>query len=59
MLLVQENFGLDDTMKEVAKAMFVLGGVGNDAVELGAIGEAQRSAGGEGEQLAGHGQDEY
>ena len=46
-------------MKEVAKAMFVLGGVGNDAVELGAIGEAQRSAGGEGEQLAGHGQDEY
>ena len=35
-------------MKNVAKAMFVLGGVGNDTVQLGAIGEAQLTASGEG-----------
>jgi hypothetical protein len=37
MLLVQKNFRLDDTVKQIAKAMFVLGGVGDDTIELGAI----------------------
>ena len=40
-------------MKQVAKAMFVSGGIGNNAVELGAIGEAQFSPGSKDEQLAG------
>jgi hypothetical protein len=35
-------------MKNVAKAMFVLSGVGNDAVQFVAIGEAQLTASGEG-----------
>ena len=35
-------------MKQIAKAMFVLGGVGDDTVQLGAIGKAQLAAGSKG-----------
>jgi hypothetical protein len=37
MLLVQEYFRLDDTVKQVTKAMFVSGGVGDDTFEFSAI----------------------
>tara|TARA_B110001454_G_scaffold200707_1_gene206539 strand:- start:30 stop:143 length:114 start_codon:yes stop_codon:yes gene_type:complete len=37
MLLVQENFRLNNTVKQVTKAMFVLGSIGDDAIEFGAI----------------------
>ena len=58
MLLVEENVGLDDTMKKVAKAMFVLVGIGDNAVEFGTVRKSQLAAGCKGEQLAGEGSGE-
>ena len=53
MSLVEKNLSLNNTMKQVANAIIVLGAVSNNAVELGAIGEAQLAASGEGEQFTG------
>ena len=53
MSLVEKNLRFNNTMKQVAKAMFVLGGVGDDAVEFGTVGKAQLAASGEGEQFTG------
>jgi hypothetical protein len=45
-------------VKQIAKAMFVLGGIGDNTVQLGTVRKSQLAAGGEGEQLAGEGSGE-